>query len=411
MFTTIAALLLTFTGANAQFTVTRDSSYTDVLVTNFPNGYTLGAWLCQPAAGFADYSGVEITIMPAKAGFPVYDYSKLSNFHVEVMWFVTGGGMTVGDFPASLVPGIGATKQVVLTFPYSITPPDGWMYMRLSAQFEDGVDTTLNTVMCSARVMGHAGSSSGVYTSASVSSFTTYAEQVLTFKVVPVSDRIVTNLPVFSGVVGTFEMTAHEALSVNQFNLQTSGQFNGYIPEFLNPRIVDSFGNNLTPPSTGSGSSIGVGGMPVHFAKGERRRFYVLSDIVSGTPGDFIRMQMTGACGTVDPFQTIVNNSFFCDDHGSQLAEKTTYQPVTAVNEVIAGKDVVVYPNPAVDQFTIQYPGEWTASLTDMSGRQLQIFSGFDSKEIVRSNLPSGVYLLSIQTAGQQVVKKKIVLQ
>ncbi len=77
-----------------------------------------------------------------------------------------------------------------------------------------------------------------------------------------------------------------------------------------------------------------------------------------------------------------------------------------AVGDVHSATSVVVYPNPATENFTIAYEGEWTAELSDLTGKVLRTFSGIGPKQVERGDLSSGLYVLAIKTrAGIKVVK------
>ncbi len=67
---------------------------------------------------------------------------------------------------------------------------------------------------------------------------------------------------------------------------------------------------------------------------------------------------------------------------------------------------VSAYPNPTAGNFTISCKGEWTATLSDMTGKVLQEFSGIGAKEFKRGNLPSGLYFIAVKTSiGLQTLK------
>lgn len=77
---------------------------------------------------------------------------------------------------------------------------------------------------------------------------------------------------------------------------------------------------------------------------------------------------------------------------------------------------VQVYPNPAVENFTVKisqhvYSGEVQFSLRDLFGKKIteHIARYGNSVKMEVSYLPSGIYLLQVNTGSHSVVKKIIV--
>ncbi len=84
--------------------------------------------------------------------------------------------------------------------------------------------------------------------------------------------------------------------------------------------------------------------------------------------------------------------------------------------EPVIETDIVAYPNPVKDIFTIEFKdkdaGEYSYKLMDINGRQIetkQVFS--DKTEINISRVDAGVYYLNIINNKESIKKFKIVKQ
>ena len=92
-----------------------------------------------------------------------------------------------------------------------------------------------------------------------------------------------------------------------------------------------------------------------------------------------------------------------CLTASSVCGENTTCQPVEVIiinsYEVLAQTDLEIYPNPADQQITIDWPSapsQWELSIWDLQGRQLRHYGPQNSSQttIDLTGLPSGYYLV-----------------
>ncbi|MEL6652935.1 MAG: T9SS type A sorting domain-containing protein [Bacteroidota bacterium] len=100
-----------------------------------------------------------------------------------------------------------------------------------------------------------------------------------------------------------------------------------------------------------------------------------------------------------------------------------TYSPVVSLyREASRDWQLLVYPNPTVDQVQVSLRGQWTSPpqlvLTDLVGKELSVpRSGYQNDTELNasldlSRLPSGLYLLTVWTSdGQGVMSQKIYKQ
>ncbi len=83
-----------------------------------------------------------------------------------------------------------------------------------------------------------------------------------------------------------------------------------------------------------------------------------------------------------------------------------TYTTIAKENQQV----VNVYPNPVVDRFTIECTGDWSADMTDLSGRSVMKFSGNGITDISKGTAVAGLYIITIRY-GKGIVNKKIIIQ
>ncbi len=100
-----------------------------------------------------------------------------------------------------------------------------------------------------------------------------------------------------------------------------------------------------------------------------------------------------------------------------ELFEPIVDPPVVTGLEPIAAESVLVYPNPANREMTVQLPGQLTKeaglSLVDQTGRvtlRTLIPGGADRKTFNVSDLSSGVYILTIDMGTGVLVRKKVII-
>ena len=86
----------------------------------------------------------------------------------------------------------------------------------------------------------------------------------------------------------------------------------------------------------------------------------------------------------------------------------------TAVDDIDSnGASIIVYPNPASDQFTVSMPGQYFDMVVyNLNGQKLAQHAGCYDRKDVRNEWGSGVYMVKVSAAnGGQMFKKLIFLQ
>lgn len=82
---------------------------------------------------------------------------------------------------------------------------------------------------------------------------------------------------------------------------------------------------------------------------------------------------------------------------------------IGAVNEIAGGAKLPVLANPFHNSLNISLTDGFTATLTDMQGREVAQWQ--NQKEINTADLPRGVYLLKLQTANGKSLTGKVIKQ
>ncbi len=389
------------TNTHAQFYVTPHPESSDQIAAQFPGTYSLGEFLAF-TTGQA-FSHVTVKVMPTKASATATDFSKMNNLMMYVSYLDSSGTPAyIGPYPVMLSPDATGGMSVSLFFP-AVLPQDSTLVIILRGDLLLGADTVYDQIRCQA----NAGNTTAV--SAFVMGTTTYVEKELAYGPVTVPDRTFSSAPQFSMQVGTFTVKAKRALTWQDIELRMLGDVSGYAPHFVNPRIVDELGNTLLSRPTGDNGEDFGGALntPLHMVAGESRKFYVLTDVLSAKPGDFFQCEMVGGCGQVDPFGTVVSMTDFCQFQSSQLGEKVTYVSPAGVANVSGDGAPMVYPNPATDRFTVSCAA-CTVTVANTVGQTVRTASGTNEVAIERDGLPSGMYLVGIQSAGTRKVEKVI---
>jgi PKD repeat protein len=113
-------------------------------------------------------------------------------------------------------------------------------------------------------------------------------------------------------------------------------------------------------------------------------------------------------------FTSLAGNNIYIDD--INLFDPLT---VSTENGAAIAEGMNIFPNPAADQFTMEYrlatPGKVTAEVIDISGRTLEALFSADrsaGKYIAAydvNHLAPGVYFIRLMSNGQSAVKKLIV--
>ena len=400
------ALMLANTTVTAQTFTVANSGYGNQLATNFPEYCTLGNWTASynDSSNTWDFDDATIIVAMQKNGLPVSAYSYLEDLQLTISYNTVLGTVYQPYYPTLAVLS-GLVKEVIQDMP-PISPIDKQMSISLSCTLKKGIDTVCDFIGGTCAVKGNSGTITSFYSGG----LGTYIEKVVSIAPVAIPESTFATVPAYQKVVGAFELTFNDGITWDQqINLQASGSIMGYIPMLDNPVVVDSDGNFLTYPTSGTyGGVVGMAMRPgLYYAKGTKLKVYVLSNILSAMPGDFIQVSMVGICGHVDSFPAVAPGPIgFCDFSPSELDGRLTYDPPTAVSDVHATGDAAVYPNPAQDEFTVSAEGKWTCSVTDMTGKAVQTFSGIGAQKVQRGEIPSGMYILSLQTeSGQKKVK------
>jgi hypothetical protein len=76
--------------------------------------------------------------------------------------------------------------------------------------------------------------------------------------------------------------------------------------------------------------------------------------------------------------------------------------------ENVASVGTAVYPTVSNGAFTVVTPLAATVRLIDINGRTLAKYAA-ESKTVIRTNVPSGLYLVAIESEGKTVTHKIII--
>ncbi len=401
-----ASMLLSVPALKAQVAVARDSSYMEEqLASSFPGTYVLGGFVVSAPAG-SSLEQIRLPIFLSKGGAATYEYTGISSGTVWISYQSSGTPISY-SFTALFLPGAGGIEQVIVTPGFSIVPDSGSLRIGIDAVLAPGLDTSVDKITVSCSVV--CSLVSGVTdTGGPATSLTTYVNEVVTSKPFGSPDRTFTSLPIFSEIVGTFVLQANAETDVEQVQVESDGVLNGSLPAFTNPRLVDSLGTVLSSyPGTLSGPLyfyLPPGTM--HLAQGESRRLFVLSDIISATPGDYFQTAIMGACGNADSSADIPMTIGYCSNNGELLGEKALYAPATGVPPLCQCKAVSVYPNPVTDAFTIDCATAWRVEISDITGRAIRTVSGKGTQVIPRNNIVPGLYLITLVTESDVITQK-----
>ncbi len=203
----------------------------------------------------------------------------------------------------------------------------------------------------------------------------------------------------------------------------TLSPFNLIIP--LNNSVIDLKGDTsqtLTLTYTKSKEIIGVAPASYHF----------LLDYPSGTfasPLLSISLNNGGSDTSASLLYTAIASGLPNLKYGDSLIAKWTIKASTGGSWKLANQNrtiifkrgaftglsavkisnhIFIYPNPALDYFTIQSPFEPTwVEVSDMSGKMIQTFEPASSYPV--NHLPKGLYFVRIKM-GEQILMKKLVL-
>lgn len=392
----LVAVMLTVS-AEAQYSITTHPESSDQVAVQFPNQYTIGQFLATYSGpGMPAFNGTDITILPFKNNAILTNYSKIQTTAQLVLIYTDAYGPHNDPYVVNMIPDLAGVMKVSLHF-MTIAPLDGQISIVLRVQLNPGAYTLYDDVRTIATVSGGGG-----VTSSSVWSGNTFVKQMLIATPASVSDRVITELPQFSQIVGTFDLTSPLAVDINDIQMQLSGQINGAMPMLVNPRIVDENYNTIANGYGVTSNQIGLGITPaLHFSANEHKRIYVLSDMLNATNGDFVRLNIQGGCGTILPFGTVVSTTFACENDNALLGERVVYQPVTEVSTIEGSNMVTVFPNPVDNQFTVSCEGDWDLTIVDVLGNVvMKSFGNNGIKTFDRGPIVPGQYFFRIVRGG-----------
>jgi hypothetical protein len=99
----------------------------------------------------------------------------------------------------------------------------------------------------------------------------------------------------------------------------------------------------------------------------------------------------------------------FCPWSGRPVREVS--DPVLSINDPVFENEVMLFPNPANDVFKIKWAGinELTVSIYNSIGQLLHNTNDYKQHDSINiSNLPSGLYVIKINTGHKSTLKKLI---
>ena len=83
----------------------------------------------------------------------------------------------------------------------------------------------------------------------------------------------------------------------------------------------------------------------------------------------------------------------------------------TATTELSTSSAMQVFPNPSTGHFTVSLPGKYFGlSIYDLHGQKIFNKTGCFNREAIHQELPAGIYLISMETAGGQAVYRKVIV-
>ena len=93
-------------------------------------------------------------------------------------------------------------------------------------------------------------------------------------------------------------------------------------------------------------------------------------------------------------------DSHGCTGSSSLFLQADARQPVLRSSVVKDDLNAFIYPNPYMDEFTINFPGNelFNVSITDYSGRLVRLYSELTNKVILGKDLAPGIYMLKIKS-------------
>ena len=106
--------------------------------------------------------------------------------------------------------------------------------------------------------------------------------------------------------------------------------------------------------------------------------------------------------------------NYNCDNYANHIDNQETIDEVPLT---ISNKDFYVYPNPTINEIVLSYYIETDEnvyiSILNMNGESFSLFSGkknrgFYLERYSLTNLPSGIYVISIKTSQYYYLKKLI---
>lgn len=156
----------------------------------------------------------------------------------------------------------------------------------------------------------------------------------------------------------------------------------------LEINVVSDNGNNIAPQLMFTEAPDILG----RFDTNNMKKLTLVNDEIVGSAGDAVidrifTYNANNDVETMEEMATIFNNE----------AETInfTWDCTVDVNEITV-EDVTVYPNPAIDQISINFSNEIRLlEIIDLSGNRIKSRLG-DQKELIISDLESGIYILRI---------------
>lgn len=200
----------------------------------------------------------------------------------------------------------------------------------------------------------------------------------------------------FSILEDAYFFSADTGYIVGWYNPFSGKTTNGY--NWTDQLIAGNQWFSVDFPSRQTGYMIGWGQL-VKTTNGGQSWWDISSELVPSMPGVF-SMDFTDN-----------NTGYACGDLGFIM--KTTNGGTSGVFTNENEKEVSVFPNPVTDEFTIQFNKSETGNIywKDVLGRVVRKNS-FENKNqlmLEKSNLPSGIYLLDIETMNSSFTIKVLI--
>ena len=111
------------------------------------------------------------------------------------------------------------------------------------------------------------------------------------------------------------------------------------------------------------------------------------------------------------PFELIVFNNtlYFPYKNSSYYDHLAKFDGTNSINEIVTNNDIKIYPNPTINELSIESPQSAVIGIINIQGQLIKTITAIGTKtNIDVSDLPSGLYIVKVQTTKGMSVSKFI---